>query len=404
MYEEKNKRVLLLMPKPPYPMIDGGCIAMANSMKVWKEAGFDVHVFCLSTPKHPFYSDMFPKEWIEHKNLFHEYVDTRVMPTHLPIFLFSSHSYQARRFYSHQAAKQIARLLEQHDYDVVVFDSLYAAIYLAEIKKRFSGTVFLRSHNIEFQIWQSLRKNESQFIKRKLLLYETNRLKKWEESIYHQVDGIFTITTGDERTTREISPHIPVVTLPVSMEIPAEIKKRTLHLPLRLFHIGAMNWEPNQDAIQWFLDAWFPLLSEKFPDITFHFAGKGMPSEFKNLRFNHTYCYGEVQDAIAFMKQFDVLVVPLRHGSGLRIKILEAMALGIPVISTRKGAEGIPVIHGENILLADNPEDCMKSISQLIQTPGLYEHLSEQGIAFIQKNFSIDACVSIIHSMTNHSK
>lgn len=391
------------MPKPPFPMIDGGCIAMANSLAVWKNSGFEVHVFCLSTPKHPFDADAFPKEWQEGKNLFHEYVDTSIKPSHLPFFLFSSQSYQARRFYSNKAAKKIGWLLEKHHYDCIFLDSLFTAVYLPEIKKNYTGKIFLRSHNIEYQIWQTLRGNEPNPLKRKLLMYETTRLKRWEESIYQQVDGIFTITKEDEWITQKISPQTSVVTLPVSMEINANTQKRSLHLPLRLFHIGAMNWEPNQDAIQWFINEWFPLLSENFPDISFHFAGKGMPPEFNNFNLRHVFCYGEVPDATAFMQQYDVLVVPLRHGSGLRIKILEAMALGIPVISTRKGAAGMPVTDGENILLANDPEACLRVISQLIHTPGLYEHLSEQGIAFIQKHYSMDACVSIIHSMTNHS-
>ncbi len=390
------------MPKPPFPMIDGGCIAMANSLAVWKNSGFEVDVFCLSTPKHPFRADAFTKEWQEGKNLFHEYVDTRIKPSHLPFLLFSSKSYQARRFYSKKAAKKIGWLIEKHHYDYIVLDSLYTAVYLQEIKKKYTGKIFLRSHNIEYQIWQTLRSNESNPLKRKLLMYETKRLKKWEESLYQRVDGIFTITPNDEFITQKLSSNIPVITLPVSMEVSANTKKRVMHLPLRLFHIGAMNWEPNQDAIQWFINDWFPLIYQQFPDITFHFAGKAMPIVFNNLKLKNVYCHGEVPDASSFMQQYDVLIVPLRHGSGLRIKILEAMALGIPVISTRKGAEGMPVTDGENILFADNPDACLRVISQLINTPGLYELLSEKGIAFIQKHYSMDACVSIIHSMTNH--
>lgn len=391
------------MPKPPFPKIDGGCIAMANSLAVWKNSGFEVHLFCLSTPKHPFHADAFQKEWKEEINLFHEYVDTSIKPSHLPLFLFSFQSYQARRFYHKKAAKKIRWLLEKHHYNYIVLDNLYTAVYLPVIKKNYTGKIFLRSHNIEYQIWKTLRANESNPLKRKLLMYETNRLKKWEESIYQQVDGIFTITKEDELITRKIAPQTTVATLPVSMEINENSKKRFLHLPLRLFHIGAMNWEPNQDAIKWFIDGWFPLLSENFPDISFHFAGIGMPPEFTNLKLKHVFCYGEVPDARAFMQQYDILVVPLRHGSGLRIKILEAIALGIPVISTRKAAEGIPVTDGENILLADDPKACLRAISQLVNTHGLYEHLSEQGIEFIQKHYSMDACISIIHSMTIHS-
>lgn len=389
------------MPKPPYPMIDGGCIAMANSMMIWKEAGFDVHVFCLSTPKHPFQPKAFPKEWEEDLNLFYQYVDTRVKISHLPFIVFSSQSYQAHRFFNKNAAKKIQSLIKKNAYDFILFDSLYAAIYLPLIKKIFNGKIFLRSHNIEHEIWRTLRLKESNPLKRMLMLHETNRLKNWEKSIYQQVNGILTITTSDEIATRNVAPKTTIVTLPVSMQILAEQKIRTIHLPLRLFHLGAMNWEPNQDAIRWFISEWFPILLKQFHDITFHFAGKGMPAAFEKMTSKQIYCHGEVTDAPAFMQQYDVLIVPLRHGSGLRIKILEAMALGIPVISTRKGANGIPVTHGKNILFADDPQSCCKAVYDLIHTPGLYEQLSRQGLEFIQKHYSLQACISTIHSLTN---
>lgn len=389
------------MPKPPYPMADGGCIAMANSTMVWKKAGFDVHVFCLSTPKHPFHPDAFPDEWQEGVNLFHQYVDTGVKLSHLPFIVFSSQSYQAHRFFSREAAEKIQSLLEQNPYDYLLFDSLYAAIYLPEIKKIFTGKIFLRSHNIEHEIWRTLRWKEGNPLKRSLLMHETKRLKNWEESIYQQVDGVFTITTEDEQATRRAASNTHVVSLPVSMKVSADPMGRSLHIPIRLFHLGAMNWEPNQDAIRWFISEWVPRLHQQFQELTFHFAGKGMPAAFVNMGSSHIFCHGEVPDASAFMQQYDVLVVPLRHGSGLRIKILEAMALGIPVISTRKGAEGIPVTHQENILLADDPESGCKAVDELIHTPGLYEHLSKQGISLIKKYYSLETCVSIIHSMTN---
>jgi glycosyltransferase involved in cell wall biosynthesis len=384
------------MPKPPYPLADGGCVAMANSMMVWKKAGLDVHVFCLSTPKHPFQPDAFPKEWQVGLNLFHQYVDTGVKLSHLPFIIFSSKSYQAHRFFNKEAAKKIQSLLHKYSYDMMLFDSLYAAIYLPEIKKIFNGKIFLRSHNMEHEIWRTLRLKERNPLKRMLMLHETNRLKNWEESIYQQVDAIFTITPDDEKHTRNLAPHTFITHLPVSISIKSHQKIRSLHLPLRLFHLGAMNWEPNQDAIRWFVNEWFPKIHQQFPDITFHFAGKGMPKEFLELKSNNVFCYREVPDASSFMLQYDVLVVPLRHGSGLRIKILEAMALGIPVISTRKGAGGMPVTHGENILLADDPESCCEAIHQLLHHPGLYQHISRQAIQFIHQNYSTNHVVNTI--------
>jgi len=132
-----------------------------------------------------------------------------------------------------------------------------------------------------------------------------------------------------------------------------------------LFHIGSMNWFPNEEGILWFLSKVWPLINQEIPDLKLYLAGREMPEWLKNLDSKGVNVIGEVPDALEFMLQHAVMVVPLFSGSGIRIKIIEAMASGRAVISTGIGAEGINVKHGENILIANTVEDFLEMIKKV---------------------------------------
>jgi len=143
-------------------------------------------------------------------------------------------------------------------------------------------------------------------------------------------------------------------------------------------------------GINWFLADVFPTVHTLFPDITFHFAGKSMPDSYQQYQSNGIFCYGEVPDAKSFMNNYDILIVPLHHASGLRIKILEAMAMGIPVICTTKAAQGIPCMPGIDILLAETVDSFCDAIRRLHSEESLYNKLSTNGIMCIQQHFSME--------------
>ncbi|MFM7701552.1 MAG: glycosyltransferase family 4 protein, partial [Bacteroidota bacterium] len=149
--------------------------------------------------------------------------------------------------------------------------------------------------------------------------------------------------------------------------------------PLRLGFIGTMDWLPNQDAVQWLLHEWIPA-TEGWPNRPeFHVAGRKAPAFFAQKKSAYFF-HGEVEDAQAFMLSCDAMVIPLRMGSDLKIKVLEAMALGIPVISTAQGVQGMGLTPGENYLRAENAEQFAQALIHLKQTPQILQDLRSKGL------------------------
>jgi glycosyltransferase involved in cell wall biosynthesis len=167
--------------------------------------------------------------------------------------------------------------------------------------------------------------------------------------------------------------------------------------PRSLVFLGSMDWMPNIDSVHFFVAEIFPLLKAKFPETKFTIVGRNPPQSVRDLaaRDANICVTGTVDDVRPFVAESEVMIVPLRIGGGTRIKIYEGMASAIPVVSTRIGAEGLPVSHGEQILLADSPEDFAREIGRLFEQPQLRECIGQNGFEFVRDNFGWESVTKI---------
>jgi glycosyltransferase involved in cell wall biosynthesis len=152
-----------------------------------------------------------------------------------------------------------------------------------------------------------------------------------------------------------------------------------------------MEWKPNEEAVNWLLDEIWPEVAQL--PITLHLAGRKMPSYIQNQSANNLTVYSEVADAIQFMAEFDVLIAPLLSGGGMRIKIIEAMALGKAVITTTIGAEGIAYKNGENIWIADTKEEIAHAIKHLSENPEKVKELGNNARKLVESTYDNDTII-----------
>ena len=156
-----------------------------------------------------------------------------------------------------------------------------------------------------------------------------------------------------------------------------------------LFFIGALDWAPNQEGLNWFIKNLWPRIHTKFPDLIFKIAGRNAPEKIiANFNKPNIEYIGAVDNAYQFMNQNAIMIAPLFSGSGMRIKIIEGMSLGKVIITTTIGSEGIDTNHNENILIADTEMDFIKSIEQLVTDQNLFNKISNNAIKFIENNFN----------------
>ncbi len=385
MENEKQYRTLIISNKPPYPVIDGGCYAMSKFEQLLRNVTNELYYFSVSTHKHPFtQSSLLPNYWELNNNYFNSVIDTKVKPKHVAGFLSGS-SLRANRFYDAHTLQSIIKVIQDKKIEVVIFESIYAAVYLDEIKKITGIKVFIRSHNIEHHIWQQFAKG-LKGLKKSVLNAENERLKKLEDYLLKTSDGNIFISENDENYYLKNSSEKRSITLPVQLGISKNISD-TPHHPLRLFHIGAMDWLPNVEGVEYFIKEVFPAIRNLFPEVELHLAGKAMPHSFHQYASNYIFIHGEVKDAGEFMQQNDVLIVPLLSGSGIRIKILEAMSYGKPVITTHAGIQGINATHQHEILLANSTEEWLAAI-EYVNRADHYKNIIDNAIAFLQQHYS----------------
>jgi glycosyltransferase involved in cell wall biosynthesis len=156
---------------------------------------------------------------------------------------------------------------------------------------------------------------------------------------------------------------------------------------IRLFFIGALDWAPNREGLDWFFGKVWPELLSRWPDLVLHIAGRNASVYFTGKLPPNVYPEGEIEDAISFFRDHHVMIVPLLSGSGIRIKILEAMAMGKVVITSAVGASGLGVKDGEHLFIANSAEDYVSVLEKLEKHPRLMRETGHQARQFVTENF-----------------
>jgi len=364
-------KVLQLCLKPPQPSKDGGCIAINNIAKGLLNLGVELKVLTLSTHKHPFELKNFDKEFIEKSKIEGVFIETKVNIVDAFSNLVTSDSYNVSRFFSTDFDILLRKTLEENEYDVVHLESLFMTTYTHTIRRFSKAKIVLRSHNLEYMIWERLAEQTTSKAKRIYLNLLAKQLKKYELNVFNDIDGIASITQDDANKYTNLGCTKPITVIPFGINLSdyfyQEIEQTK---QVAIFHLGALDWKPNIEGVVWFLeDIWNDLVA-KFPNLTFKLAGRHIPDWLEEKNYKNLEIVGEVDSAIDFIGAQNIMLVPLLSAGGMRVKIIEGMALGKVVMSTKVGAEGITALDRKHILIADNKEDFIAQISWLFEKEG----------------------------------
>jgi polysaccharide biosynthesis protein PslH len=378
--------ILQLCNKSPLPPKEGGSIAMFHLAKALISNGHNVDVLAVTTPKYcPDHKDI--EKYLEQSYTWEQgFVDTKVTIAGALKALFSSGAYHVSRFDNHDFRKQLIRKLSQKKYDVVIFETLYMSPYLQDVKQHSDAICVLRSHNIEHQIWQRVAANESNVLKKIYLRHLASRLEQYEKNNVGLYDAIACISEAEQIYYRVIAPGCNALLVPFGMDLTDSVSSASSGNGF--YHIGAMDWMPNIEGIQWLLKEVVPLLHNEEQSPVIALAGRNMPQWLLDNTDDCIEIVGEVDDAAEFVASKSVLVVPLLSGSGIRIKIIEAMAAGKTVVSTSIGAEGIRVTNGEDIVIADTPQSFARAIMRVFKNPQTQKEIGEKAAQLIKDQHS----------------
>jgi glycosyltransferase involved in cell wall biosynthesis len=342
----------------------------------------------MNTSKHPFPVEQIPRELQNNIRFLGVEGDTSIKPIRLIInLLFSREPYIAERFNRKAFRLALHALLEEESFEIIQFEGPYLFYYYEQIRKESHARISLRAHNAEHLIWKRMALRESSPLKKWYFGNLARRLQTFEMRVVDRVDTLIPISEKDEAYFREQGTDTPMLTIPTGLNL-EEYPLTELPSGSSLFFIGALDWLPNQEGLSWFLDHVFDLLVYELPDIRFHVAGRNAPKRFrKKLVHPNITFHGEVQDALSFMQSNGIMVAPLLSGSGIRIKILEAMALGRPVVTTSTGIEGIPAENLRSVMLADDPRAYYYLLLKLIKEPDESARMVAEARKLISREF-----------------
>ncbi|HET6225536.1 MAG TPA: glycosyltransferase family 4 protein [Bacteroidia bacterium] len=380
-------KILQVCSKIPYPSKDGGSIAMNILTEGLIACGNQVTVLAMSTPK----SFMKPEEInqdYQKKTAFQTvFIDTAIKPMAAVLNLFSRKSYNIQRFYSKEFENALETLLTKENFDIIQLETLWVTPYVEAIRKKTKAKIVYRSHNVEYIIWERLATIASNPLKKLYLQLLAGRLKKYEVNMLNKYDAIASITELDIQVYKKLGCSVPTIHTPFGISLSNyEPQQTAIEFP-SLFHIGAMDWMPNQEGIKWFLKGIWPAIHAQFPDLNLYLAGKNMPAWLLELKMDNVIVVGEVADTIKFINPKSVMIVPLQSGGGMRVKIIEGMALAKTVITTPIGAEGIECRDKENILLATTETEFIECIAQCVTSKPMTETIGRNARKLIENKY-----------------
>lgn len=394
-------RILQLCNKPPLPLLDGGCIAMHNLSMGLMDARIELKILTVATNKHPFIPEAYSEDYLKKTKIESVFINTDVSILGAMSSLLSSNSYNISRFYSKYFQEKLITILEKDQYDIVQLEGLYMTPYIKAIRENSTAQIALRAHNVEHLIWEQLARGTNNWIKKLYLKFLAKKIKSYEIKLINKVDCILPITDVDAHLFKKLGSKTLHSTIPFGINLDDYTwNPLTLNSPLKLFHLGALNWQPNKEGVEFFVNKIWPNLS--MLPVQFNLAGRNIPASFRANESVNFNVYGEVQNAITFMAAHDIMVVPLKSGSGMRIKIIEAMALGKIVISTTIGAEGINFTNGTNILIADTDNQFINQVKFCIDNPDLAKRIGVNARKLVEQDFSNRKIIEKLVSFYNN--
>jgi len=388
-------RILQITNRIPYPLNDGGNIASYHVTYYLNKAGHEVTLASLNTKKH--HQD--PSVLQSIATVISVDIDTTVTPLGLIGGVFSSVPYNIKRFQSVEFAKALQNILASTNFDIIQLEGSYMALYVPVLRKYSKAKIVLRSHNIEHEIWQRMSINESNFLKKWYFNLLANKIRQFENATLHTVDAIVSITDRDGKYYQNQGFKGELITINAGANLSkfkpdfSKAQKNTLCF------LAGMDWMPNQQGLDWFLEEVWPSVKSKFPQIQLHIAGKAMPEKYYRLTDSAIQIHGLVPDAVEYLQNYEIFIVPLLSGGGMRLKVVEGMAVGKCILSTTIGAEGVEYIHQKNILIADTAQEWIHQIEAVVRNSGIAQNIGKEASILAMEKYNWENLVNAFISL-----
>ena len=363
-------RVLYLTPGIPDSRMVGGQMGSLFNIGQLARAGHEVTVLSI-VPPGPCEND--PRQVQDLA------AEVRILPAARPnsparlaLNLFDPLPWPMRRYASPRYARAVADLASGGGFNLVLFNSLHSATMLPIVRRSTGAPCVLFEHNVQTTVMELFARVQRTLPARLYAALQWRKTLAFEKRVLPQFDLVLAFSEVDCRALTALAPGATLRSVPLRLDLTdytGPVEKESFDVLFAAY----FGWAPNEDSLRWFVEEIFPLVLARRPGTTLDVVGAGAPEWVRCLdgRDGAIRYRGRVEDIAPYYRRARVVVVPLRVGSGVRVKIVQAMAAARAVVTTTKGCEGLDVRSGEHLVIADSPRDFAAATTTLLEDDAL---------------------------------
>ena len=389
-------RILFLSPTLPYPLTDGGRIRVFNLLKHIAKKN-DVSLIALETQTTDWKNVATIKELgIKVHLVRNKQALPDITPKTVLSAFFNRQPVTVERYRIPAYQEKLKELLSNEVFDVVHYEMFHTAQFYTETDL----PNVLSLQNVDSEIWRRLQDETKTLFDKWIYWNQKRSFQRYERVLSPKFDAVTCTSEVDAAVFERYCEEGTVEIIPNGVDVTHFTPDNASEASAHLIYIGSMDWYPNEDAVSFFADEILPLIQEHVPDVKFTIVG-GNPSERvqKLAEMKGVVVTGRVPEIKPYFAEATVFVVPLRIGSGTRLKILEALAMGKAVVSTTVGAEGLALRDGEEIFIADEPNAFAGSVTRLLTDPELRQKIGRNGRVRVEQDYDWRSIAEKLHKV-----
>jgi glycosyltransferase involved in cell wall biosynthesis len=376
-------RILIVTPSVPYPPKWGFGIRVYQMVRYLAER-HQVSVLCYAGPHDHEHVAALSRTGASVHTVVREPPVTGAKRRSQLTSLLSPASFQRQGLDSMAMRAAIKEILAAHEFDVIQIESSQMSAF------DFGNPplLLLDEHNIEYELLYRAFKTERSLLRKLYNAIEYQKFRREEQRSWRRADGCILTSDREQVILKRHAPEVPTLVVPNGVDVDYFRPRRAPTDPNAIVFMGVMHYRPNVDAALFFGREILPRILRKRPDARFVIVGGGAPDELRRLAGPHLILTEEVPDTRPYVSGAGVFVVPLRMGSGTRLKVLEGLAMGRPLVSTSLGCEGIAAVHGEHLLVADDADLFSRQVLHVLEDADLAATLGRNGRALVEGSYS----------------